>query len=199
VPATDGLYLVDATARRVVRTPVVSLDLTRPLADVRFDGAAGTDRRRHGRHDGGATALTAGAALLASEQLGLCGVVPRHDRRIPEESAPVRPTDGLVPGAQAPLADVWVELTQARAVARYAAVCAATVTRPASRGEPGAGVLLSRRGQGRRGVRAAARRHRLHVGTPAHLFLKRAKADAIAFGTADRHRHTLASLVDLGM
>jgi alkylation response protein AidB-like acyl-CoA dehydrogenase len=34
---------------------------------------------------------------------------------------------------------------------------------------------------------------------PAHLFLKRAKADAIAFGTADRHRHTLASLVDLGM
>jgi alkylation response protein AidB-like acyl-CoA dehydrogenase len=32
---------------------------------------------------------------------------------------------------------------------------------------------------------------------PAHLYLKRAKADSIAFGTADVHRDALASLVDL--
>jgi alkylation response protein AidB-like acyl-CoA dehydrogenase len=32
---------------------------------------------------------------------------------------------------------------------------------------------------------------------PAHLYLKRAKADAIALGNADRHRARLAALVDL--
>ena len=32
---------------------------------------------------------------------------------------------------------------------------------------------------------------------PAHLFLKRAKADSIAFGTADAHRASLADLASL--
>ena len=32
---------------------------------------------------------------------------------------------------------------------------------------------------------------------PAHLYLKRAKADPIALGTPDRHRAALAGLVDL--
>jgi alkylation response protein AidB-like acyl-CoA dehydrogenase len=32
---------------------------------------------------------------------------------------------------------------------------------------------------------------------PAHLFLKRARADAAGFGTPDRHRAALATLADL--
>jgi alkylation response protein AidB-like acyl-CoA dehydrogenase len=32
---------------------------------------------------------------------------------------------------------------------------------------------------------------------PAHLYLKRAKSDQLAFGTAYRHRARLADLVDL--
>jgi alkylation response protein AidB-like acyl-CoA dehydrogenase len=32
---------------------------------------------------------------------------------------------------------------------------------------------------------------------PAHLYLKRAKSTAIALGTPDRHRATLARLVDI--
>jgi alkylation response protein AidB-like acyl-CoA dehydrogenase len=32
---------------------------------------------------------------------------------------------------------------------------------------------------------------------PAHLFLKRAKADALLLGSPDRHRAVLAGLVDL--
>jgi alkylation response protein AidB-like acyl-CoA dehydrogenase len=32
---------------------------------------------------------------------------------------------------------------------------------------------------------------------PAHLFLKRARSDALALGTADRHRAHLGDLVDL--
>ena len=56
---------------------MVSLDMTRPLADVTLDGApgrpvaAGDAAARRSR-----AALTAGAALLASEQLGAGRVVP---------------------------------------------------------------------------------------------------------------------------
>jgi alkylation response protein AidB-like acyl-CoA dehydrogenase len=32
---------------------------------------------------------------------------------------------------------------------------------------------------------------------PAHLYLKRAKADSVAFGTSDAHRASLARLADL--
>jgi alkylation response protein AidB-like acyl-CoA dehydrogenase len=32
---------------------------------------------------------------------------------------------------------------------------------------------------------------------PAHLYLKRAKADSVAFGTSDAHRTSLARLADL--
>ena len=32
---------------------------------------------------------------------------------------------------------------------------------------------------------------------PAHLYLKRANSDALALGTADRHRSHLGELVDL--
>ena len=52
-------------------------------------------------------------------------------------------------------------------------------------------------------VRTAEECLQLHGGIgftwehPIHLYLKRAKADSIAFGTAARHRADLAKLVDL--
>ena len=88
------------------------------------------------------------------------------------------------------LADLWVDVTQARAVARYAADVRA---RPATR------TCRSRRRSRRRTARrwrckAAEECVQLHGGIgftwehPAHLYLKRAKSRAIALGTADRHR-----------
>ena len=72
VLAGDGLYAVDATAEGITRTPVVSFDLTRPLADVGLAGVAGR-LVAHGpaASDAVSAALTTGAALLASEQLGV--------------------------------------------------------------------------------------------------------------------------------
>src|SRR5262245_15180046 len=71
VPASGGLYAVEATGDGVTRTPVVSLDQTRPLADLSLAGAIG---RRLATGAAAVTAVaagrTAGAALLASEQLG---------------------------------------------------------------------------------------------------------------------------------
>jgi len=196
VPAGDELYLVDATADGVTRTGVVSLDLTRPLADIRLDGAVGQRIAEGGAavHAG----LTAGAALLASEQLGLAEwcldttvayVKARH-----QFGRPV----GSFQALKHRLADVWVDLTQARAVARYAAVCAAE-------GDPDLPVAASvaQAFCSPMAVKAAEECVQLHGGIgftwehPAHLFLKRAKADAAGYGSADRHRQALAGLVNL--
>src|SRR5690606_41275622 len=69
VVAREGLFAVDATADGVQRTPSGSLDLTRPLADLSFTGAAA--RRVTADVSVVSQALTVGAALLACAQLGV--------------------------------------------------------------------------------------------------------------------------------
>jgi alkylation response protein AidB-like acyl-CoA dehydrogenase len=108
------------------------------------------------------------------------------------------------------LADRWVELTQARAVARHAAGCAAAVSPAAadtaaadSAGELPVAAALAQAFCGPVAVTAAEECVQLHGGIgftwehPAHLYLKRARSAAVGFGTADRHRATLAELLDL--
>jgi len=194
VPTVDGLYAVPAPAPGVERHPVVSLDLTRPLCDLVLTGAPG---RRLASGDAAreavTAALTAGAALLASEQLGLAQwcldstveyVKTRH-----QFGRPV----GSFQAVKHRLADRWVELSQARAVAGNAA---------AAPGDPVA-AALAQAFCGPMAVTAAEECVQLHGGIgftwehPAHLYLKRAKSAAVGFGTADRHRATLAELVNL--
>jgi alkylation response protein AidB-like acyl-CoA dehydrogenase len=96
------------------------------------------------------------------------------------------------------LADLWAAVAQARAVARYAADCLAT-------NDPDAAVAaaVAQAYCSPLAVHAAEECVQLHGGIgftwehPAHLYLKRAKADAIGFGTAAAHRARLAELVDL--
>ena len=96
------------------------------------------------------------------------------------------------------LADLWVDVTQARAAARYAAVCAGDADDDLPVAASVAQAFCSPVA-----VHAAEECVQLHGGIgftwehPAHLYLKRAKADSIGFGSADRHRQTLAGLVDL--
>ena len=137
------------------------------------------------RQRGGRRRLTAGAALLASEQLGLAEwcldttveyVKARH-----QFGRPV----GSFQALKHRLADVWVELTQARAVARYAA---GVRRRPVTPDLPVA-ASLAQAFCSPVAVKAAEECVQLHGGIgftwehPAHLFLKRAKADV------DRVRH----------
>src|SRR6185312_11700722 len=71
VPTTDGLWAVGANADGVTRTPLSSLDMTRQVCDIGFSGAVGVCvARGDTAADALATALTTGAALLASEQVG---------------------------------------------------------------------------------------------------------------------------------
>ena len=96
------------------------------------------------------------------------------------------------------LADLWFEVSSATAAARYAAdTCA--------RGDADAPIAAAVAQAYCSGVavHAAEECVQLHGGIgmtweyPAHLYLKRAKSDQLAFGTAYRHRARLAELVDL--
>jgi len=192
---SPGLWAV----RGATVAPVVSLDMTRPLADLRFDGVQG-QLLAEGPQAVQAVqaALTTGAALLASEQLGVAEwalettlgyVKTRH-----QFGRPV----GSFQAVKHRLADLWVAVTQLRAVARYAADTVAV-------GSPDAPVAASvaQAFASQVAVTAAEEAVQLHGGIgftwehPAHLYLKRAKSASIALGTADRHRSLLAGLVDL--
>src|SRR5439155_10572579 len=101
-------------------TPVTSLDLTRRLADVSLAGAAG----RRIADDAG-PALATGAVLLASEQLGVAqwclDTTVEYLKTRYQFGRPV----GSFQALKHRLAELWVAITQARAVARYAAGCLA--------------------------------------------------------------------------
>jgi alkylation response protein AidB-like acyl-CoA dehydrogenase len=199
VPTTDGLYAVDAHADGVIVTPVVSLDLTRQLADVTFERAVG----RHiaggeAASDAVDAALAAGAALLASEQVGLATWCV--DATV--DYFKTRYQFGRLIGSYQALkhrvADMWVDLAQARAVARYAADCLATGS-----DDTAVATAVAQSFVGPAAVRIAEECLQLHGGIgftweyPIHLYLKRAKSDSLAFGTAAAHRTRLADLVNL--
>ena len=204
VPVRSGdgvtLHAVPASDAGGTIADVVSLDMTRPLADVVLDGAT-------------ATALSAEDATAAVDR-GAAASPP--DCSPPSRSASRRwclettvaylkerkQFGRAVGGFQAlkhRLADLYAEVESARAAARYAAA------------------TLADRRRGRRrwpsrvaqaycadvAVHAAEEAVQLHGGIgmtwehPAHLHLKRAKADQLLLGTPEQHRADLAALVDL--
>ena len=202
VPA-DGvpfaLYAVDAGAPGVGRTAVVSLDATRPLCDLAFDGApARLVAAGEAAVQAVASALAAGAAMLASEQLGVAQrCLDMTVAYLKERRQFARPV-GSFQALKHRVADVWIQVTQARAAARYAAACLAD-------GDPDTpvAIALAKAACGDAAVHAAQECVQMHGGIgftwehPAHLLLKRAKSGAMALGTPDRHRAALARLVDL--
>jgi len=194
-----GLYLVDMSAPGVAKAPVVSLDMTRQLCDLSFDDAPATPiASGAAASQAFEAALTAGAAVLAAEQVGLAQrCLDMTLAYVKERHQFARPV-GSFQALKHRLADVWVAVSQARAASRYAAACLAT-------GDPDAkvAVAVAKAFCSETAVLAAQECVQLHGGIgftwehPAHLYLKRAKADSIAFGTPDAHRRTLASLVNL--
>ena len=202
VPA-DGvphaLYLVEVSAPGVAKAPVVSLDMTRQLCDLSFDDAPGTLIASGAAASAALeAALTAGAGILAAEQVGVAQrcldmtVAYTKERR--QFARPV----GSFQALKHRMADVWVAISQARAASRYAAACLAT-------GDPDVkvAVAMAKAYCSDAAVLAAQECVQLHGGIgftwehPAHLYLKRAKADSIGFGTPDAHRAALAALVNL--
>jgi len=194
-----GLYAVDVAADGVTMAPVVSLDATRPLADLVFDRAPG--RVVALNEDAAASVLaglTVGTAMLASEQLGVAQrCLDMTLAYVKERRQFARPV-GSFQALKHRLADVWIAVTQARAAARYAAACLADGDRDIP-----VAVALAKAACGEAAVHAAQECVQLHGGIgftwehPAHLLLKRAKSGSVAFGTPDRHRAELGRLAGL--
>jgi alkylation response protein AidB-like acyl-CoA dehydrogenase len=202
VPA-DGvpqaLYLVDMSDPGVAKAPVISLDMTRQLCDLSFDDAPGrliaSGAAASQALD---AALTAGAGVLAAEQVGLAQrCLDMTLAYVKERRQFARPV-GSFQALKHRLADVWVAVSQARAASRYAAACLAS-------GDPDAkvAVAIAKAYCSDAAVHAAQECVQLHGGIgftwehPAHLYLKRAKADSVGFGTPDAHRAALAPLINL--
>jgi alkylation response protein AidB-like acyl-CoA dehydrogenase len=195
-PAGPALYEVAAADASTER--LVSLDLTRPLCDVRLNGAPG---RLLPSRDAAAAldaALLSGAGLLASEQLGLAQWCLDETVRYLGQRHQFGRVVGGFQSLKHRLADLWLEVVSARAAARAAADALAA-------GADGAGVevRVAQAYVSAVAVHAAEEGVQLHGGIgmtwehPLHLYLKRAKADEIALGTPGRHRAALGALVDL--
>ncbi|MFD8388823.1 acyl-CoA dehydrogenase family protein [Streptomyces sp. NPDC059680] len=194
VPADDGgLYAVTADAATV--TAQTALDLTRPLATVRLDGAPG--RRVGDAEPAVRRALGAAAGLLASEQLVVADwALTETVRYLKERKQFNRPVGGFQ-ALKHRLAQLWLEVVNLRAAARAAADALA------SGEDADVAVALAQAYAAPVAVHATEEALQLHGGIgmtwehPIHLYLKRAKADSIAYGTAGAHREALAELVDL--
>ncbi|WP_410592367.1 acyl-CoA dehydrogenase family protein [Amycolatopsis sp. lyj-23] len=195
-PDGPALYVVSAADATV--TELVSFDLTRRVAGVSLDNAPAT-LVASGPDAASALeeALLFGAGILASEQTGVAEwALTETVSYLKGRYQFGRPVGGFQ-SLKHRLANLYTDLVLARAAARNAADALATGT------DVPISVAVAQARVAPIAVRAAEEAIQLHGGIgmtwehPAHLYLKRAKADEIALGTPGKHRARLAELVDL--
>ena len=192
-----GLYAVDASASGVQRTPLFTMDLTRPQATVALTRAparllAGpADAERVITH-----ALQVGAALLSVEQVGAA----QHLLDLSVDYAKSRLQFGRQIGSfqaiKHKLADMLVDLEHARSAA-YHAVWALSH----GSDDPALAASIAQALSSDALQRIAADAIQVHGGIGftwehrAHLYFKRAATDAALLGSAEQHRARVADLV----
>jgi alkylation response protein AidB-like acyl-CoA dehydrogenase len=192
-----ALYAVDAAGPGVHRTPLGTLDLTRPQATITFTDAPGRliagpeEAERVVSH-----ALQVGSALLAAEQVGaaqhLLDLAVEHARTRMQFGRPI----GSFQAVKHKLADMLVDLEHARSAA-YHAVWALTdgsddPALAASIAQATASAAFSRIARDTIQVLGGIGftwEHR------AHLYFKRASTPAVVPAPAAPHRSRVAELV----
>ena len=192
-----GLFVVDAAGSGVARTPLRTVDLTRPQATITLSDAparliAGADEAaRVISH-----ALHVGSALLATEQVGaaqhILDVAVQYAKDRLQFGRPI----GSFQAVKHRLADMMVDLEHARSTAYHAvwalsegsddpalaasiaqATCSAAFTRIATDAIQTLGGI------------GFTWEHQ------AHLYFKRATVDAALLGSAEEHRSRVAEMV----
>jgi alkylation response protein AidB-like acyl-CoA dehydrogenase len=204
VPASDpsgGLVLALVDTAAAACEPLASLDMSRPLANLRFAGSpAIVVTQGDSAADAIRAALLLGAALLASEQVGIAQWCLDTTVGYLLERRQFGRLIGSYQAVKHRAADLFIEVETARAVARYAAAAWADGSEDRFVASAVAQAYCSDVA-----VHAAQECVQLHGGIgftwehPAHLYLKRAKADQVALGTPGDHRAILAGLIDLSM
>ena len=196
---SDGvaLYAVDGSTSGVTRTPLGTLDLTRPQATIELSSASGDliagpdEAERVITH-----ALHVGSALLAVEQVG----AGQHLLDLSVEYAKSRLQFGRPIGSfqavKHKLADLLVDLEHARSTA-YHAIWALTD----GSDDPALAVSIAQATASAALARIAADTVQVHGGIgftwehQAHLYFKRATTDAALLGSPEQHRSRVAELV----
>jgi len=192
-----SLYAVAADATGVTRTPLVTMDLTRPQADVELAGAAGRlvagpqEAERVISH-----ALQVGSALLAVEQVGAAA----HLLDLSVDYAKSRLQFGRQIGSfqavKHKLADMLVDLEHARSTAYHAVWAIGDGS-----DDPALAASIAQATASAAFSRIAADTIQVHGGIgftwehQAHLYFKRAATDAALLGTAEQHRSRVADMV----
>ncbi|WP_410654998.1 acyl-CoA dehydrogenase family protein [Amycolatopsis sp. lyj-112] len=197
-PDGPGLYTIDAASAGVTVSEAISLDLTRRIADVTLENVAAKRVADAATAPSALdTALVTAAGLLASEQLGIAEWALTETVRYLKERYQFGRQVGSFQSLKHRLANLYTDLANARATARYAADCLA------SGDDIPIAVAVAQARNSLIAVHATEEAIQLHGGIgmtwehPAHLYLKRAKSDEIAFGTPGRHRAALAPLINL--
>lgn len=196
-PEGLALYAVDLNGPGVQRTPLVTLDLTRPQATVVLDSTpgrllvSGVDAERVITH-----ALQVGSALLAVEQVGAA----QHLLDLSVEYANSRLQFGRQIGSfqaiKHKLADMLVDLEHARSTAYHAVWALADGS-----DEPALAASIAQAVCSAAFSRIATDAIQVLGGIgftwehQAHLYFKRAATDAALLGSAEQHRARVADLV----
>jgi alkylation response protein AidB-like acyl-CoA dehydrogenase len=194
--AGPSLYAVDAGASGLTAERLDPLDLTRPLARLRFTDVPARLIGEAG--DGGRIAAAVrrtAAVLLAAEQVGamstLVEMTAEHARTRRAFGRPI----GAFQGVKHRLADMAVRLEMSRSAAYWAAW-----QEPGS-GDAAMGAAVAGSYCSESFMQTARDTIQLHGGTgftwehDAHLFLRRARADATLTGSPAEHRAALVPLV----
>ena len=196
---SDEPALIAVPAGGATIAPVVSLDMSRPLSDLTFEGVEGRILcSGEAARSAVAEALQLGAGLLVSEQYGVARWCVETTVAYAKERYQFGRAIGSYQAVKHRLADLFLQVESLRAIARLAADSLAQRS-----DDTAVVVALGQAYASDTAVHAAEEAVQLHGGIgmtwehPAHLYLKLAKADQLAFGTSDHHRLVLADLVDL--
>lgn len=193
VPFSGGLGIVEANGPGVQLEPLVSFDESRPVSRVSLDNAP-IDLLV--QHDVRRPALEIASTVLAMELAGLGAAAFDMTVGYVRERRQFGRTIASYQAVKHRLADGYVSLQQATAVARFAVQTARGDAR-----ERSIAASLAKSYCSDAVVRITEELIQLHGGIgftwehPAHRFLKRAKASFELLGTPRQHRRRLAALV----
>lgn len=192
-----ALFAVDTATPGVQRTPLVTLDLTRPQADLEFTSAAAQlvaapeEAERVITH-----ALQVGAALLAVEQVGasqhLLDLTVAYAKSRLQFGRPI----GSFQAVKHKLADMLVDVEHARSTA-YHAVWALSD----GSDDPAVATGIAQATCSAAFNHVATDTIQLHGGIgftweyQAQLYYKRAFTDSALLGSAEQHRDRIAALL----
>lgn len=194
VSNNEGAWVVPADAPGVGVTPLTTMDQTRPYARVTLDGAAGDPLADPAAAL--ATAHTAAFVAVAAEALGLAQATLDRTVTYSQERVQFGRQIGSFQAYKHRLADMMIEIEQARS-AVYWAACAIDE----GSDEAPMAVHAAKSFVADTAFRCAGDMIQLHGGIgftwehDAHLFFKRARALQSMLGNGNWHRKQIATMI----